>query len=183
MDNGCAKPIRRAPCAVRAGRIAAVAVVALGGFTAAKILNRHGAWLLHNDSASEAEGLYLRTGGAPAVGRVVAFMAPAAAGPYVERHLAILHRTPVLKTLAAGPGDFVCSSSGRLVIDGQVVAAVAAKDPRGVRLPQWDECRRLRAGEWFAFSDRVPNSFDSRYFGPIRTDQVIAAYRPLWVTR
>ena len=183
MDNGCATPSRRAPCAVRAGRIAAVAVVALGGLTLAKSLNHRGALVLHNDTPSEAEGLYLRTEGRPAVGRLVSFMTPPAAAPYVDRHLAMLRRTPVLKALAAGPGDFVCTASGRLVIDGQVMAAVAAKDPRGVRLPQWNGCRRLRAGEWFAFSDRVPNSFDSRYFGPISADQVIAAYRPLWVSR
>ena len=108
-------------------------------------------------------------------------MAPASASPYVERHLTYLRTTPVLKALAAGSGSLVCTQNGRLLIDGQVKAPVAAKDARGVVLPRWNGCRRLGLGEWFAYSNRVPNSFDSRYYGPIRTDQVIAVYRPLLV--
>jgi type IV secretory pathway protease TraF len=68
-----------------------------------------------------------------------------------------------------------------VVIEGQVMAPVAVRHRRGALLPQWKGCRRLGGGEWFAYSDRVPNSFDSRYYGPIRSDQVIAVYRPLWV--
>jgi type IV secretory pathway protease TraF len=109
-------------------------------------------------------------------------MAPAAAAGYVGAHLTLLRRTPVLKGLAAGPGSSICTAYGELVIDGRVIAAIARRDSRGALLPQWNGCRRLRGGEWFAFSDRVPNSFDSRYYGPINTDQVIAVYRPLWVS-
>lgn len=181
VDVAMRSPCARAMRSAHAARVTAICVVGLGTFTLAQGFNRHGALVLHNESPSEPEGLYARTLEAPAVGRLVTFIAPTTAAGYIDLHLPILRRTPVLKALAAGPGSFVCTASRRLVIDGQVKAPVAAKDQYGVPLPQWNGCRRLGAGEWFAYSDRVPNSFDSRYYGPIRTDQVIAVYRPLWV--
>jgi type IV secretory pathway protease TraF len=33
--------------------------------------------------------------------------------------------------------------------------------------------------ELFVFSDRVPNSLDSRYFGPVSTRQVLGVYTRL----
>jgi type IV secretory pathway protease TraF len=176
-----ANSLLRAAISAHATRVATVAVVAIGGFAVAHCCNHRGALLLENDSPSEPEGLYVRTAEAPAAGRLAAFMTPAAATDYVDRRLANLRRTPVLKALAAGPGSFVCTASGKVVIDGRVMAPVAVRDPRGALLPQWKGCRRLGRGEWFAYSDRVANSFDSRYYGPIRTGQVIAVYRPLWV--
>ena len=162
-------------------QIATIAGVSIAAVMAAQGVNQGGRWVLMNASPSEPEGLYLRTSNGPAIGRLVTFMAPAPASSYVDRHLTYLRTTPVLKALAAGPGSLVCTRHGQLVIDGQVKAPVMAMDPRGVQLPRWNDCRRLGAGEWFAYSNRVPNSFDSRYYGPIRTDQVIAVYRPLLV--
>jgi conjugative transfer signal peptidase TraF len=147
----------------------------------AQLANGAGRLVLHNASPSEPEGVYVRTSEEPAVGRLVTFMAPASASSYVDGHLSYLRRTPILKVIAAGQGSFVCTTSGRLVIDRGVLAAVSVTDRHGVFLPQWKGCRRLGPGEWFAYSDRIPNSFDSRYYGPIRTEQVIAVYRPLWI--
>jgi conjugative transfer signal peptidase TraF len=147
----------------------------------AQAANLSGRILLHNASPSEPEGLYVRSFAPPAVGRLVTFMAPRAASAYVDRHLTYLRHTPILKALAAGPGSFVCTANRRLVIDGRILAPVAATDRHGGALPHWNGCRRLRGREWFAYSDRIPNSFDSRYYGPIRADQIIAVYRPLWV--
>jgi conjugative transfer signal peptidase TraF len=165
----------------RLALIGSIASVAIATVFVAQVLNQTGRVLLHNASPSEPEGVYLRTSQSPAVGRLVTFMAPASASGYVDRHLSYLRRTPILKAIAAGQGSLVCTTSGRLVIDGRIVAPVSVTDRHGVFLPQWKGCRRLGAGEWFAYSDRIPNSFDSRYYGPIRTDQVIAVYRPLWV--
>ncbi len=38
----------------------------------------------------------------------------------------------------------------------------------------------MASDEYFVFSDRVPNSFDSRYFGPISRAAIIGVYRPLF---
>ncbi len=137
--------------------------------------------VLINTTASEPEGLYRRIGTPAAVGRLVAFKAPAAAFPYADAHLAYLRRVPMLKTVAAGPGDQVCARDGRLVIAGRDRGAIAWTDREGRALPHWKGCRRLGASELFVFSDRVPNSFDSRYFGPIDRKDVLGVYAPLVV--
>lgn len=173
---------RRSGCYIsRRGWIALACGGAIAIVSGAHVINRAGRIVMWNASPSEPEGLYLRTSDAPAVGRFAAFFAPSAAFPYADRHLSYLHHTPIIKVLAAGAGSHVCTTSGRLEIDGQPRAPVIEKDPLGFPLPHWNGCRTLESGEWFAYSNRVPNSFDSRYYGPIKTDQVIAIYRPLWV--
>jgi conjugative transfer signal peptidase TraF len=137
--------------------------------------------VLINTTPSEPPGLYVRSPMAPGPGHIVAFTAPAAAFPYADRRLSYLHRMPLLKAVAAGPGDLVCTLNGQLEIDGRARAPIAQVDRQGFALPHWTACRRLTADELFVFSDRVPNSFDSRYFGPVHRRAVLAAYVPLAV--
>ncbi|MBV9509573.1 MAG: S26 family signal peptidase [Caulobacteraceae bacterium] len=126
-------------------------------------------WLVANATPSEPRGLYVGVPASPAVGRLVAFQAPAAALPYAGG-------LPLLKTVAAGPGDLVCASSGRLAINRVDRGPIARVDHQGRPLPQWSGCRPMRPDELFVFSDRVPNSFDSRYFGPVPRNQVLGVY-------
>ena len=134
---------------------------------------------LWNGTPSEPEGFYVRTDEGPAKGRLVAFRVPEAAFPYADRHLRYLHAIPALKELAAGPGDRVCIKGGALSINGQRRGAIIRFDRDGRPLPVWNACRALAADEFFAFSNRVPNSFDSRYFGPVKRSRIVAAYRPI----
>jgi conjugative transfer signal peptidase TraF len=137
--------------------------------------------VLINTTPSEPLGLYARTDLAPAPGRLVAFLAPATAFPYADARLTYLHRTPLLKSIAAGPGDQVCALSDELTINGRPRGVIADRDREGRALPHWRACRTLRPGELFTLADRVPNSFDSRYFGPIPAHSVIGVFRPLWL--
>lgn len=135
--------------------------------------------LLWNRTASEPEGLYVRDRGPVSVGALVAFQAPRTAFPYADGQMAYLRRVPILKSVAAVPGDEVCTDNDRLRINGQTLAPILKTDRRGVTLPRWHGCRRLRAGELFVFSDRIPNSFDSRYFGPVSRTDIVGVFRPL----
>ena len=167
------RPCFRRPTAIGAVALALVAICAA--------LATRGPQALINTTPSEPRGLYVKTHDDPGRGRIIAFPAPAAAFPYAERRLAYLHRTPLLKAVAAGPGDHVCTLGGRLRIAGQVKASIVQNDREGVPLPHWNGCRRLEQDELFVFSDRVPNSFDSRYFGPVRRTSVLGVYAPLVV--
>jgi conjugative transfer signal peptidase TraF len=137
--------------------------------------------VLVNTTPSEPIGLYARTHQALRPGRLVAFLAPASAFPYADRRLGYLHRVPLLKMIVAGPGDRVCTLTDQLLINGQVYGAIAEADAEGRALPHWRACRALADGELFALADRVPNSFDSRYFGPISERSVIGVFRPLFL--
>ena len=135
--------------------------------------------ILWNGSDSEPPGLYVRTPEELEPGRLIAFMAPAAAFPYADRHMGYLHRIPILKQIAAMAGDEVCTLGGELRINDRRAGPVFAHDRQGGELPRWTGCRRLDAGEVFVFSDRIPNSFDSRYYGPLKASEVVGVFRPV----
>lgn len=136
--------------------------------------------VLLNTSASEPRGLYVRTTAPAAVGRIIAFRPPADAYPYVAQAMPERARTSILKTVRAGEGDLVCAQQRRLAVNGRVWGAIAVSDRSGRKLPHWRGCHRLMAGEYFVFSARIPSSFDSRYYGPVRRGDMLGVYRPLW---
>lgn len=155
--------------------VAMAAILAIGAALAPGMARQ----VLLNTTPSEPIGLYARTDLAPQPGRLVAFLAPAAAFPYANRRLGYLRRVPILKMIVAGPGDHICAVAGQVVINAIWRAPIVARDGQGRALPHWRGCRRLADGELFALSDRVPNSFDSRYFGPVSARSVIGVFRPL----
>jgi conjugative transfer signal peptidase TraF len=136
--------------------------------------------LVVNTSPSVAPGLYLRCSQEPAVGKLVDFCIPLAARPYVRA------RTGyggddwyILKPIAAGPGDLVDTTGTWLTINGHPVAPMPpAEDSAGRPLPVWRKCRVLGPDEFFVFSNRIPNSFDSRCYGPIHRQQMDAVRKP-----
>ncbi len=133
-----------------------------------------------NTSESMPPGLYVRTRGPLTVGQIVDFVIPPTARDYIRQ------RTGrdgtnwyLLKPIAAGPGDLVDTTGDTLRINGQPHGPIAGCDGSRRPLPHWRACRRLGADEFFVISERVPNSFDSRYFGPIHRDQIAAVRRPI----
>ncbi|WP_421729071.1 S26 family signal peptidase [Brevundimonas sp.] len=130
---------------------------------------------LVNESPSLPKGLYVRQpGGRPDRSAIVAVLQP----PSVRQYLASLGMpTDVLliKRVAAVGGEVVCRRDGTITTPDRVVQAVM-RDRRGVVLPAWEGCRRLAPGELFLLGDTA-SSFDSRYFGAVRRDQVQGVYR------
>jgi conjugative transfer signal peptidase TraF len=154
--------------------LAPVAALAwLGGAFAAPLV-------LYNGSPSEPEGFYRLSSAHPGPGRIIAFRVPDPGKAYVAARLRYLERSPILKEIAAGPGSTVCAAGGRIVIDGTDRGSVAIADRQGTPLPHWTGCRRLGPDEMFAFSNRIPNSFDSRYYGPVPAAYVVGVYLPVW---
>jgi conjugative transfer signal peptidase TraF len=168
------KPRIRTAIAVLTLAAGAVAIATSPGLAVSQRL------VLFNPTPSEPIGLYVRAQGPVRTGRLVAFSAPPAAFPYADRQLSYLHHVPLLKAVAAGPGDRVCTSTGRLVINGRDRAPIAVVDGEGRALPHWRGCRALGPAEVFVFSARVPNSFDSRYFGPVPTASILGVYTPVF---
>jgi conjugative transfer signal peptidase TraF len=170
-------PLRRSHSrpSLAALALAVAAIVVIG----AALLPGTARQVLLNTTPSEPIGLYVRADLAPKPGRLAAFFAPAAAFPYADRRLGYLRRVPILKMIVAGPGDHICTVSDQVVINGIRRAAIVERDGQGRALPHWRACRHLADGELFALSDRVPNSFDSRYFGPVPVRSVIGVFHPL----
>ena len=143
-------------------------------------LTRPTALLLYNPSPSEPMGFYRFTTAKPAPGQLISFKVPEQGRAYAAQHLAYVLRNSILKEIVAGQGSTVCADHAVLSIDGRARAKIADHDRRGALLPHWQGCRRLGAGEYFVFSNRIPNSYDSRYYGPVSSRQVLGVYTPLW---
>ena len=135
-----------------------------------------------NTSPSVAPGLYVRSSEEPAVGKLVDFCIPPAARAYV------LGRTGnsgenwyILKPIFAGPGDRINTTGDWLVINDQRIAPMPPNfDSAGRPLPVWRENRKLGRDEFFVFSARIPNSFDSRCYGPITRPAISSVRTPLF---
>lgn len=133
-------------------------------------------FIVLNLSPSVPLGLYVKIDDQPSAGQLVEFQLP----PHIMGDGRHAHHRVILKPIAAGPGDHIDTTGDWLLIDGRCVAPIFSVDSEGRPLPVWRARRVLHPGEFFVFSARVPNSFDSRYYGPIRREDIIAVRRPLW---
>lgn len=88
---------------------------------------------------------------------------------------------PLIKRVAALPSDRVCAQNGVIFVNQRLLATALDRDGLGRPLPIWQGCRVLLEGEFFALMIDVRTSLDSRYFGPLRTDTIIAKLQPLWL--
>ena len=134
-----------------------------------------------NRTASVPTGLYLIGGTASLnVGERVAIDPP----PALQRLLAERHylpaNIPLVKRIAAVPGQRVCRFAHGVTIDGKFVGVARTRDRLGRLLPAWFGCHKLRASELFVMNPAAPDSFDGRYFGMLRMAQVIGRAVPAW---
>jgi conjugative transfer signal peptidase TraF len=93
-----------------------------------------------------------------------------------ELHGWVASWIPVMKPIAALPGDQVCLTDGALQIAGGAQAASygpVLTDSRGHALPTWVDarCRVVPEGSVFLASKAV-QSLDSRYFGPVQLTDI-----------
>lgn len=161
----------------RAGRLLVPILLILELIAAAP--HALGKTFLINTTPSVPRGLYVRNYGAPAErGAIVAFRQPTAAQAYLGAVLGFPHDAPLLKLVAAGPGDRACREAMGVRVGG-ALRPVMANDRRGAALPQWRECRVLADDEIFALGGLGASSFDSRYFGPVREAEILGVYRPV----
>ncbi|KQV64028.1 S26 family signal peptidase [Caulobacter sp. Root343] len=135
--------------------------------------------VLLNTTPSEPVGLYRRVAAEPRPGALIAFRPPPAAQPYLRVAQPGRARGSILKSVAAGQGARVCADAF-LSVDGHRLGPIAVRDRGGRALPRWRGCKRLEAGEYLVFSGRIPNSFDSRYYGAVRRSEILGVYAPLW---
>ncbi|MGI9509905.1 MAG: S26 family signal peptidase [Geminicoccaceae bacterium] len=158
----------------------AASVIAFAALLAGPSL-LNGPIILYPSSPSLPIGLYVRTFEQVETGKIVAFSMPDKAKRYqIERGHDVPPNFLFMKPIAAGPGDQVCNSFSGLFINGKRIAETVSHDSDGRLLPVWRQCRHLHHDEYFMLSTHIPNSFDSRYFGPVEGAEIAAVYRPLF---
>jgi conjugative transfer signal peptidase TraF len=91
---------------------------------------------------------------------------------------------PLLKPVIARPGDTVAVSEDGLSVNGRPIENTKARrlDSAGRPLEPWPlGVYSVRPATVWVASTYHPNSFDSRYFGPIGVSMIRHRLRPLWV--
>jgi conjugative transfer signal peptidase TraF len=146
---------------------------ALGGLV--QMADRSAPPLLVNESPSLPRGLYVRQPGAgPDRQATVALPQPSSVRAYLGR-IGMPPEVLLIKRVAALEGDRVCRTGDRIEV-GHHQVRVVPLDRRGRLLPSWNGCRSLEPGEIFVLGD-TGTSFDSRYFGPVKKDDITGVYR------
>jgi len=136
--------------------------------------------LVWNRSPSVPIGLYLVLARPPHVGDYVVIRLSGTMQALAERRNYIGPNTPLLKRVAASEGDRVCRRGQGVLISGQQVAIALGADRAGKPMPVWQGCHQLQHGQAFVLGTQ-PESFDSRYFGPIDREQIAGAAIPLFL--
>lgn len=140
--------------------------------------------LVWNASASMPVGLYaLVPSQALARGDLVLAQLPDRLSRFAAARHYLPAGLPLIKRIAALPGDWACGADAGQLVFGAGLEAVARlrQDRRGRPLPVWTACRRLRDDEFLLLGTADPASFDSRYFGPLPRAAVTGRLLPLWL--
>lgn len=158
-----------------AGTFAGIALIAASALVAPRPR------LIWNASASVPIGLYLvQEAGGIAVGDLVAVAAPDDLAGFLADRGYLPRGVPILKHVAALAGSTVCRIGAVVTVDGRPVAVARPRDRRDRPLPTWSGCRTLTEDEALLLNPDAPESFDSRYFGALPLDAIVARLEPLW---
>ncbi|WP_394438995.1 S26 family signal peptidase [Sphingobium naphthae] len=158
----------------------AIAVAALVGSLGLTLAGPVRPLLLWNATPSTPVGLYGVS--APhdmAVGDVAIARLPPAWRALADARRYVPAAVPVVKRVAAVPGDTVCARGNAIFIDGRWRAERRMADSHDRLMPWWQGCTTLRDGALFLLNDN-PASFDGRYLGPTRRSDVIGRAQLLW---
>ena len=135
--------------------------------------------LVWNASASVPVGLYWRADKPLRRDALAVLQLPEAVRALADRRGYLPADVPLIKPVAALPGDQICVQDNRIAINGDDVARRLVTDSRGNPMPHWTGCRVLD-GEVFVLAADVPDSFDGRYFGPVPVHAITGTLTPLW---
>ena len=137
--------------------------------------------LIWNASASTPVGFYtIGDVGALDVTDLVAVDAPEPLATFLSDGDYLPRGVPLLKRVAALPGQRVCRTGLAITVDGVPIGDALDRDRRGRPLPVWQGCRLVAAGELFLMNWQVRDSLDGRYFGPLPATAVIGRATPLY---
>lgn len=136
-----------------------------------------------NASASVPIGLYrIVAAGRIDVTDLAVVMPPDELAAFLDRRGYLPRGLPLIKRVLALGGTEVCRRGGEIVAYGTSYGKARERDTRGRSLPVWQGCRTLGEGEAFFMNWDTPDSFDSRYFGPLPLATVVGRAVPVWTT-
>lgn len=163
-------------------RLTLLVILAGTALVAAPVWSRPDIRFIWNASASVPIGLYRIV---PAkridVTDLTVVMPPDELAAFLDERGYLPRGVPLIKRVLALSGTVVCRSGAEIVAYGTTYGRARDRDTRGRLLPAWQGCRTLRDGEAFFMNWDSPDSFDSRYFGPLPLATVVGRVVPIWI--
>ena len=130
--------------------------------------------LLYNPSPSAPIGWYrLRPDVYAKRDDLVAALAPVSGAALALERDYFPPNIPLIKTVWAVSGQQICHLDGQVLVQGRPALIVLKHDVLGRALPSRSGCYELLKDEVFLVSNDVQTSFDSRYFGPVKRDNLL----------
>ena len=151
-------------------------VLAIGGLAFVHVSPK----LIWNASASAPIGLYaVASDDDLVVGDLVAVVPPKSLAIYLDERGYLPEGVPLLKHIAALPGQHVCRDGAAVAVDDTTVAQAQPSDRFGRDLPVWQGCHIVAETELFLLNPSHPDSLDGRYFGALPANAVIGRAIPI----
>ncbi len=163
-----------------AAKIIAVSSAAIGALALASVVN-FAPGFVWNASASAPIGLYrIERSNRPEVGDFVLIRPDEILAEFIAERGYLPENIPLLKRIAAVPGDEICRESQAIFINNVRVADAQIFDSFGREMPAWSGCFTLQSSEIFLLND-PERSLDGRYFGATAAADVIGIARAVRV--
>lgn len=134
--------------------------------------------LIYNGSESAPIGFYWIDRRPIVRGDYVLAEAPEPTRRLIEKRGYLPSNVPLIKQVIAVKGDEICRKERRILVDGISIAVARMNDVQGRPLPNWQGCRTLTDRQVFLMRHH-PDSFDSRYFGPVDQGLIIGRAKKL----
>ncbi|MDI6025942.1 S26 family signal peptidase [Corticibacterium sp. UT-5YL-CI-8] len=168
---------------MRARRVTLLAMLAGTALIAAPVWSRPDIRFIWNASASVPVGLYrIVSAKRIEVTDLAVVMPPGDLAAFLDERGYLPRGLPLIKRVLALSGTTVCRSGTQILAYGTTYGEARDRDTRGRPLPAWQGCRTLGTGEAFFMNWDSPDSFDSRYFGPLPLSTVVGRAIPVWTT-
>lgn len=132
--------------------------------------------LLYNPSPSAPVGWYrLRPDTYAHRDDLVAALAPKSGAALAFERDYLPPNVPLIKTVWAVSGEQICHVDGQVLVQERPALIVLKHDVLGRALPLRSGCYELLKDEVFLVSTDVQTSFDSRYFGPVKRENLLGS--------
>lgn len=136
--------------------------------------------LIWNASASVPIGFYtVRPASDLQLGELAVVTPPDDVAPLLAARGYLPLGVPLIKPVAALPGQTVCRTGLAITINGTAAGMARQRDRIGRPLPVWQGCRVVAAHEIFFMNPAREDSLDGRYFGPLSASAVVGRAEPL----
>jgi conjugative transfer signal peptidase TraF len=176
--------LRRDRAQRRSGRfrIAATAAAAIAATAAiATLLWPPRPALVWNASESSPVGMYaVSPADRVARGDMVIAWAPDWARRLAAERGYLPAIVPLVKRVAAVPGDRVCAVGEAVYVNGRLEVLRRALDGQGRPLPWWSGCLEVEQGQLLLLMPGSAGSFDGRYFGLSERRNLVGVARLIW---